>query len=75
MLIIDEIFLVCNRMLTFINCRLRDIKQLHNKFMGCFDVIMTSDFLPKLYQFEIHGFSNQELMDSISLQHIFNKKT
>jgi hypothetical protein len=44
MLIIDEIFLVRNIMLTFINCRLRDIKQLHNKFMGCFDVIMTSDF-------------------------------
>ncbi len=44
MLIIDEIFLICNRMLTFINCRLGDIKQLHNKFMGCLDVIVTSDF-------------------------------
>ncbi len=44
MLIIDEIFFICNRMLTFINGRLCDIKQLHNKFMGCFDVIVTNDF-------------------------------
>ncbi len=41
---INEISLIGNRMLTFINCKLRDIKQTHNKFIGGLDVIMTSDF-------------------------------
>jgi len=40
MLIIDEIFLIGNRMLTFIDCKLCDIKQTHNKFVGDFNVIM-----------------------------------
>jgi hypothetical protein len=31
-------------MLTFIDCRLGDIKQTPNEFMGGLDVIMTSDF-------------------------------
>jgi hypothetical protein len=45
-------------MLTFIDCKLRIIKQLHNEFMGGLDVIMIGDF----YQtplFEIHGFSSK----------------
>ncbi len=44
MLIIDEISLGCNRMLTFIDCRLCYIKRVHNKFMGGLDIIMISDF-------------------------------
>jgi len=44
LLIIDEISLVCNRMLTFIDCKLCDIKQVHDEFIGGLDVIMTSDF-------------------------------
>jgi ATP-dependent DNA helicase PIF1 len=44
MLVIDEISLVNNRMLTFIDYRLREIKQIHNKFMGGLDVIMIGDF-------------------------------
>jgi hypothetical protein len=58
LLVMDEVSLVDNRMLFFIDCRLHIIKQVHNEFMGGLDVIMTSDF----YQtplFEIHGFSNQ----------------
>jgi hypothetical protein len=43
-LIIDKISLVSNKMLTFIDCRLCVIKQVHNEFMGGFDVIMTCDF-------------------------------
>jgi hypothetical protein len=31
-------------MLTFIDFKLCDIKQVHNEFMGGFDVIMTCDF-------------------------------
>jgi hypothetical protein len=42
--------------------------------MGGFDVIMTCDFY-QTHQFEIHRFSNQELMYSISLGHIFDRKT
>jgi hypothetical protein len=30
-------------MLTFIHCRLRVIKQVHNQFMGGLDTIMTAD--------------------------------
>jgi hypothetical protein len=44
MVTIDEISLIDNRMLTFIDHKLRDIKQTHNEFMGGLDVIMTSDF-------------------------------
>ncbi len=44
MLIIDEISLIGFRMLTFIDHRLYDIKQVHNKFMGSLDVNMIGDF-------------------------------
>jgi hypothetical protein len=44
MLVINEISLVSNRMLTFIDYKLCDIKQIHNKFMGGLDVIMIGDF-------------------------------
>jgi len=44
LLVIDEVSLVSNRMLSFIDCRLRIIKQVHNEFMGGLDVIMTNDF-------------------------------
>jgi hypothetical protein len=44
MLIIMEISLVSNRMLTFIDCKLGDTKQTPKEFMGGLDVIMTSDF-------------------------------
>ncbi len=43
-LVIDEISLISNRMLTFIDRKLCDIKQVHKKFMGGFNVIMTCDF-------------------------------
>jgi hypothetical protein len=42
--VIDEIFLVGNIMLSFINHRLRIIKQVHNEFMGGLSVILISDF-------------------------------
>jgi hypothetical protein len=41
---INEISLKGNRMLTFIDCRLLAIKQVHNQFKGGLDVIMTCDF-------------------------------
>jgi hypothetical protein len=41
---INEILLKGNRMLTFIDCRLHAIKQVHNQFMGGLDVIMIGDF-------------------------------
>lgn len=46
MLIIEKIFLVGSRMLTFIDHRLQKqvIKQVYNKFMGGLYIIMTSDF-------------------------------
>jgi len=44
LLMINEISLKGTRMLTFIDCRLRAIKQVHNQFMGGLDVIMTGDF-------------------------------
>ncbi len=40
----DEVSLVGNRMLSFIDRRLRIIKQVHNEFMCGLDVIMTGDF-------------------------------
>jgi hypothetical protein len=43
-LVIDEISLVSNRMLTFIDSRLRNIKRIHNKIMGGLDVIMIGYF-------------------------------
>ncbi len=46
MVTIDEISLVGNIMLTFIDRKLHDIKQTHNEFMDGLDVIMISD----LYQ-------------------------
>jgi hypothetical protein len=44
LLLINEISLINDRMLTFIDCKLRIIKQLHNEFMGGLDVIMIGDF-------------------------------
>jgi hypothetical protein len=44
LLVIDEISLIGNRMLNFIDCRSHVIKQVHNQFMGGLDVIMTNDF-------------------------------
>lgn len=37
-------FLVSNRMLTFIDCTLHIIKKSHNEFIGGFHVIMKRDF-------------------------------
>ncbi len=48
LLVIDEISLVGNRMLSFIYCRLCVIKQVQNEFMGGLDVIMTNDFYQAL---------------------------
>ncbi len=44
MLIINEVLLIGNRMLTFIDHKLHDIKQAHNKFMGGLDVNTIGDF-------------------------------
>jgi hypothetical protein len=44
LVIIDKIFLVGSRMLTFIDHRLHIIKEVHKKFMGGLYIIMTSDF-------------------------------
>jgi hypothetical protein len=44
LLVIDEISLVGNKMLSFINHRLQIIKQVHHQFMGGINVIMTSYF-------------------------------
>jgi hypothetical protein len=41
---INEIFIINNRMLTFIDCKLRILKQVHNEFMGSLDVIMIGEF-------------------------------
>lgn len=49
LLIIDEISLVGIKMLTFINNRLRVIKQVHSEFMGGFDIIMIGDYYLKKY--------------------------
>jgi len=55
LLIIYEISHVGNRMFTFIDYRLCVIKQVHNKFVGGFDIIMTSEFLS--------SFSNTKFMN------------
>jgi hypothetical protein len=44
LLIIDEISLVGNKMITFINNKLRVIKQVHDDFMGDFNIIMIVDY-------------------------------
>jgi hypothetical protein len=44
LLVIDEISLVNNRMLTFINHKRCIIKQVHNEFMHGLDIIMTTIF-------------------------------
>jgi hypothetical protein len=44
-------------MLTFINCILRVIKQVHNGFTDGLDVIMTNDFYQPSFV-QIHEFSN-----------------
>jgi hypothetical protein len=44
LLVIDEVSLVGNRMLSFINHILCIIKQVHNEFVGGLNVIMTGDF-------------------------------
>ncbi len=47
LVVMDEIFLVCNKMLTFIDHKLLCvIKQVHNQFMGGLDITMIGD----LYQ-------------------------
>jgi hypothetical protein len=43
-IILDEIFLVSNRMLSFIDHRLHVIKQVHKEFMFGVDVVMASNF-------------------------------
>jgi hypothetical protein len=43
-IIIGEIFLVNNRMLSFIVHRLHVIKQVHKEFMVGLDVVMTTNF-------------------------------
>jgi hypothetical protein len=43
-MVIDEIYLVGIKMLSFIDCKIRVIQQIHKKFMGDFDVIMVDDF-------------------------------
>jgi hypothetical protein len=44
LLIINDISLLGNKMLSFIDHRLRIIKHVHNQLMGGFNVIMASDF-------------------------------
>jgi hypothetical protein len=41
--VIDDFFLIGNKMLTFIDHRLHVIKQIHNQFMDGLDIIMTRD--------------------------------
>ncbi len=58
LLVINEVSLVSNKMLSFIDHRLLIIKQVRNEFMGGIDVFLTGDF----YQappIQHHGFSNQ----------------
>jgi hypothetical protein len=58
----NEFFLVCNKMLTFIDRKLLCvIKQVHNQFMGGLDITMIGN-LYKLHHFKIHGFSNLNLV-------------
>jgi hypothetical protein len=45
---INDISLKDNRMLTFIDCKLCAIKQVHNQFMGNLDVIMIGNFIKLL---------------------------
>jgi hypothetical protein len=44
LLVINEVFLVNNKILYFIDHRLHIMKKIHNEFTGGLDVIMTSDF-------------------------------
>ncbi len=44
LVVIDEISLVSNKMLSFIDCKLHVIKQIHKFFMNVFNVIMIGDF-------------------------------
>ncbi len=76
LLIIYEISLVGNKMFTFINYRLCVIKQVHTKFVGGFDIIMTSDFLSsssskKLLtfktKFELHHIISKVLISLINV--------
>jgi hypothetical protein len=55
-IVIDEIFLEGNRMLTFIGHILCVIKQAHNMCMGGFNVIMIGNF----YQALPNGFLNKK---------------
>jgi hypothetical protein len=70
LLVIDDISLVGNRMLSFIDYKLQIIKQVHNQFMGGIDVIMTSDFCQACL-FEIHGFFHPKTLELIFWQQIF----
>ncbi len=73
-IIINEISLVGNRMLSFIAHKLRVIKQVHKELMSGLDVIIIDDFI-KLLQFKIYGFSNQNMANLIFLESIFGMKT
>jgi hypothetical protein len=56
--VINEISLVGNVMLTFIDHRLHILEQVHDQFMGGINVIMTCNFT-KFILFEIHEFKNK----------------
>ncbi len=56
LIIIDEILLVKNKIIAFIDCRLCVIKQIHKQQMGGLDVIMTTYFFIKLLLLNAHGF-------------------
>ncbi len=44
LLIIDDLKKFGNKMLSFLDCRLQVIKQVHDDFMGVLDVIVSCDF-------------------------------
>ena len=44
LLVIDKVFLVGSRMFAMVDRKMRVIMQVHNDFIGGFDVIVTSDF-------------------------------
>ncbi len=63
LIVIDEISLVENKMLSFIDCRLQIIKQNHNDFTSGLDVIMTHNFYQMplvrdswIFKSNAHGF-------------------
>jgi hypothetical protein len=42
--VINEVFLVGNKTLSFVNHKLHFIKQIHNEFMGSLNLIIFGDF-------------------------------